>query len=302
METSPKKGKLIVVCGPTASGKSDLAVRIGKAVDGEVVSADSRQIYKGMNIGTGKITHREMKGIPHHMLDVASPKRRYTVQDFKKNAEHAMDKILIKNKVPILCGGTGFYIEAVVDNIVYPNVPPDPLLRKKLNAMDPSMLMTMIKKLDPTRAAMLDPSNKVRIVRAIEIASALGAVPPVKKEPRYDTLMIGITIPEADLRQKIEKRLHKRMRQGMIEEVKELHRKGLSWKRMEEIGLEYRYIARYLEGKLTKKEMFDQLSFEIWHYAKRQMTWFKREKRIEWYSPDAAALVLRRVNTFLERA
>lgn len=300
MVRTPPKGNLIVICGPTASGKTDLSILIAKKVDSEVVSADSRQIYKGMNIGTGKVTKQEMKGVPHHMLDIVSPKHRYTVQDFKKHADQAIDEILLKNKVPILCGGTGFYIEAVVDNVVFPDVPPNPKLREKLGGKPTEKLLDMISKLDPKRAATLDPKNKVRIVRAIEIATTLGSVPTFKKTPQYRTLMIGITIPDTELRENISKRLEKRFRQGMIKEVEKLHSKGLSWKRMEELGLEYRYIARYLSGKISKKDMVEQLTFEIWHYAKRQMTWFKKDKRIEWYSPTATDLILRRVAGFLQ--
>lgn len=295
------KDKLIVICGPTASGKSDLAVLIAKKFNGEVISADSRQVYRGMDVGTGKITAREMKGVPHHMLDIANPKHRFTVMEYKEKAEHTINEILLKKKVPILCGGTGFYIEAVVDNVVFPDVPPNTRLRKKLGAMSTMTLLQMIKKLDPHRALALDPHNKVRIVRAIEVATALGKVPPIKKQPQFDTLMIGITMPDNELRERIGKRLEKRLHHGMIEEVKKLHKKGLTWKRMEELGLEYRYIARHLEGKLSKKEMVEQLTFEIWHYAKRQMVWFKKDKRIEWYSPTAEKIIMRRVEDFLRK-
>ncbi len=280
----PKKhNKLLVIVGPNASGKSDLAVKLAKKFNGEVVSADSRQVYKGMNIGTGKITKKEMQGIPHHLLDIASPKRRFSVAQFQKKAIETIKKIQKKGKLPILCGGTGFYIQAVVEGIVIPEVKPDWALRKKLEKKTCEQLYQQLKKLDPRRAKTIDKKNKRRLIRAIEIIlKTKKRIPSLKKRVIFDTLIIGIKRDKEELKKRIKKRLLRRLKEGMIEEVKNLHKSGVSWKRLEELGLEYRYIALYLQGKLDYKEMVAQLQKAIENYAKRQMTWFKRDKRILW--------------------
>ncbi len=287
------KPKIIVVLGPTASGKSALAVRLAKELNGEIISADSRQVYKGLDIGTGKITKKEMLGIPHHLLDVADPKKVFTVQNFKDLAEEAIDKIISKGKLPIVCGGTGFYIQAIVENFIYPEVPPNQKLRKQLSKKTTSELFMMLAKKDVRRAANIDGKNKVRLIRALEIVEALGRIPTLDIGcPKYDVLQIGIKTDEKTLKEKIYKRLIFRLKQGMLKEAEKLHTKGLSWKRMEELGLEYRYLARFLQKHYKnpldyargKQEMIEQLNKEIWHYAKRQMTWFKRDKNIHWIS------------------
>lgn len=278
--------KLIAVVGPTASGKSDLAVKIAKKIGGEIISADSRQVYRGLDIGTGKITTREMRTIPHHLLDVASPKHAFTVAQYKKLTDRAITDIAKRGKIPILCGGTGFYIQAVVDNISLPDVAPDKKLRATLAKKSTSDLFAILKTLDPRRAKEIDAKNPHRLIRAIEIARALGRVPLNKKTSSpYETLFIGIALPDKELRHRIRARLGARMRQGMLAEAKRLHRQGLSWRRMEELGLEYRYLARHLQGNLTKETMLAELETAIWHYAKRQKTWFKRDTRINWFSP-----------------
>ena len=278
-----KHNKLVVIVGPNASGKSDLAVKLAKKFNGEVVSADSRQVYKGMDIGTGKITKEEMQGVPHYLLDIASPKRRFSVAQYQKKAIEAIKKIQRKGKLPILCGGTGFYVQAVVDGLVFPKVKPDWRFRKKLEQKSTKELYECLKKLDPERAKTIEKDNKRRLIRAIEIVLKTGKpVPKLQKQKLFDVLIIGIKRDKKELKERIRKRLLKRLKQGMIEEVKKLKESGLSWKRLEEFGLEYRYIAYYLQGKLSWKEMVEQLQKAIEDFAKRQMTWFKRDKRIHW--------------------
>ncbi|MBI2450624.1 MAG: tRNA (adenosine(37)-N6)-dimethylallyltransferase MiaA [Candidatus Nealsonbacteria bacterium] len=275
--------KIIVILGQTASGKSGLAVKLAKKFNGEIISADSRQVYKGMDIGTGKISKREKQGILHHLLDVASPKRRFTVAEYKKMALAAINKIFKKNKIPILCGGTGFYIQAVVDGIAIPEVKPDLLLRSGLNSLNTEALFEKIKKLDPRRANTIDRYNRRRLIRAIEIAKKIGVVPVLQKNPLpYPVLMIGIKKSPEELKKLIKKRLLKRLKQGMIAEVKKLRQSGVSWKQLEEFGLEYRWLARYLQSKLTRTVLVSLLQKDIEHFAKRQMTWFKRDNRIYW--------------------
>ena len=277
-----KKPTIVVVLGPTASGKSDLAVALAKHLNGEVVSADSRQVYKGLDIGTGKITKKEMKGVTHHLLDVIDPKNVFTVDDFRIQATRVIDDILARGKMPILCGGTGFYIQSIVDGITVPNVPTNKKLRKELSKLSVEALLTKLKKIDPARTKTVDTKNKVRLIRAIEIAEALGKVPKLKPNPKYDCLQIGIRFSDEKTRERIALRLEKRIKAGMIQEAERLHQKGLSWKRMEELGLEYRSLALYLQKKISRQEMIDQLNISIRQYAKRQMVWFKRDERIIW--------------------
>ncbi len=278
-----EKPKLIVIVGPTASGKSDLAVELALKHNGEVISADSRQVYKGLDIGSGKITTEEMQGIPHHLLDVADPQNKFTVVQYVDLAKKAIENIVSRGKTPIVVGGTGFYIEALIDGTVLPDVGPNEDLRAELQEKPVEELFSMLQALDPKRAATIDPKNPRRIIRAIEIAQVLGKVPEVTSEPLpYDVRFIGIQISPEKLRERIGSRLVKRMRNGMIDEARNLHKAGLSYQRMEELGLEYRYLAFLLQNKMTEQEMTEKLATEIWKYAKRQMTWFKRDPRIQW--------------------
>lgn len=265
---------------------------------GEVVSADSRQVYKGMNIGSGKITKAEMKGVPHHLLDIADPKKAYSVESFKKDAATAIAGIAGRGKLPIVAGGTGFYIDSLLSGEIFPEVPANKKLRATLAKKSAEALMKEITKLDPRRAKALDPFNKVRIIRAIEIARALGSVPKVKKTKAYETLYIGLLLDDEKLREKIRARLLKRVKAGMVREVSALHRRGVSWKRLYELGLEYRYVALYLQKKLTKEEMLARLEQEIIHYAKRQKQWFKRNPDIKWFSPGDTAGISAAIRRF----
>lgn len=328
--------KLIVVLGPTASGKSKMAVRLAKKLDGEIISADSRQVYKGMDIGTGKVPRDQIsnfqfppgrlltqsagqaiskqilnpkfqiqkqpyfyKRIEHHLLDVASPKRKFTVVQYRKLALEAITKIFKKGKTPILCGGTGFYIQTVVDGLSIPQVSPDWKLRKKLEKKSTDELYSLLKKLDFRRAKIIERKNKRRLIRAIEIVTKTKKpIPSLKREPLpYPVLFIGIKKKKDGLKRLIKKRLLIRLKGGMIAEVKKLKKSGLSWKRLEELGLEYKYVAQYLQGKLKYQEMIEKLEKEINNFAKRQITWFKRNGRIHWVKNQKGADVL--VKNFL---
>lgn len=278
-----KKRKVIVILGPTASGKSALAVNLAKKIKGEVISADSRQVYRVLNLGTGKITKSEMRDVRHHLLDVANPWKQFSVALYKKLAEKALGDILRRGKIPIICGGTGLYIDTLINGTILPEVEPDRKLRKKLNRKTAKPLYEILKKLDPRRAREIDQNNPRRIIRAIEIARALGRVPTYDQQPTtYDTLKIGLRLPDNELKRKIHIRLFARMSRGMAGEVKHLRASDLSWKRLDSFGLEYRYLAKYLNNKISKKEMLAKLETETWRYAKRQITWFKRDKSIFW--------------------
>ena len=302
--------KVIVILGQTSTGKSDFAVEIAKQINGEVISADSRQVYKGMDLGTGKITKKEMQKVPHYLLDVSSPSRIFTVNNYKKLADKKIEEIIKNKKIPIICGGTGFYIDTVVNNVIFPDVKPDPILRTKLEKKTKEKLFEMLEKLDKKRAENIDKNNKVRLVRAIEIAKTLGKVPALqildvsgRRPTSVEFLKIGLTLPDELLKERINIRLTKRLKKGMLEEFKNLHKASLSWKRMEALGLEYRYGAMYLQGKIDKKEMIEKINTESWHYAKRQKTWFKKDTNTIWIDPRKntdKTKVLKKIKEFLK--
>ena len=279
-----KKPKILVILGPTATGKSALAIEIARKYNGEIISADSRQVYIGLDIGTGKVTKKEMRGVPHHMLDIVSPKKVFSVAEWKKQAEEKIVDILKRGKLPIICGGTGFYIQSVVDNIMLPEVPPNKALRKKLEGKSAHELLKILEKLDWRRAKEIEQKNPIRLIRAIEIAKTLGKVPNMQKNKSpYQFIQIGLTTNKEVLKKKINARLVARIKQGMIVEAKKLHTNRLSYKRMRSLGLEYKYLANFLEKKISKQELVEKLDKEIYDYAKRQITWFKRDKKIKWF-------------------
>ncbi len=273
------KIKIVVVLGPTASGKSALAVKLAKRFKGEIVSADSRQVYKGMDIGSGKITKKEMQGVPHHLLDIASPKRNFSVGRYQKIVEKTIKVIAKKEKLPIICGGTAFYIKAITEGIELPKTKPDWKLRKELERKSVKELYEMLEKMDPRRADNIERKNPRRLIRAIEIATQ-GPVPPLNEKPKFISLKLGIK--KENLDKAIKKRLLERIDEGMIKETKRLKKSGLSWKRLEGFGLEYKWTARYLQKKISYDEMIDALYADIIRFSKKQMAWFRRDKEIEW--------------------
>jgi tRNA dimethylallyltransferase len=297
--------KVLVIVGPTASGKSALGVALAHKLNGEIVSADSRQVYKGLNIGTGKITKREMEGVPHHLLDVASPKKTFTASDFLKRGRAAIDDISKRGKLPIIVGGTGFYIDSLVGRIALPDVPPNRALRSRLSKKTAKQLYALLQKKDPARAKTMDtPSesnNKVRLIRALEIATALGTIPIIKDRPLYDVLWIGISPSDKVLRKNITIRLFARIRLGMISEAMKLHAAGLTYKRMIELGLEYRSLARLLQKKISMAELKTELQSDIWRYARKQIGYWKRNKDIEWFEPKQAAKIKETVTAWLKK-
>jgi len=283
---SSQLSKILIIVGPNSSGKTSLSIKLAKKFKGEVISADSRQVYKGLDLGTGKVTKKEMQGIKHYLLDVVSPKSRFSAAQFVELGDKAIKKILKKGKLPIVCGGTGFYVDALLYGLPQ-TVAPDWKLRQRLGRLSASALFKKLKKIDPARARTIDPHNKRRLIRALEIAQKTGApVPPQSRILKYDVLKIGVKRGKKELRERIHDRLLARMKQGMVKEVENLHKQGVSWQKLDDFGLEYRYIARYLKGDLTKEEMLTQLETAIWHYAKRQMTWFKRDKEIKWLNNE----------------
>ena len=306
---------LLIIVGPTSSGKSELAVSLAKRFNGEIISADSRQIYRGMDLGTGKIEgkwcvgkkcgrtfclHYVYKGVVHHCIDYINPRLQYSASLFQQDAKKAIADILARGKLPILCGGTAHWIDAVVYDQIIPNVKPNLKLRTKLEKQSADALFKKLTKFDPVRAKNIDRFNKRRLIRALEIIAATGKpVPQLLTAhyslPTYDTLWIGIKPADEILHSKIKKRLKQRLEQGMINEVRHLHsppkiggvsrearRGGISWRKLESFGLEYKFVSLYLQKKLTYEQMFEQLFTAIKQYSKRQRTWWKRNKEIKW--------------------
>src|SRR3990172_13150217 len=299
------KSKILVILGQTATDKTGLGVKLAKKWKGEVISADSRQVYKGLDLGTHKITKQEMRGVPHHLLDVASPKKNFSVVQFKKLAEKKITEILKRKKLPIIVGGTGFYIQAIVDNVDFPEHKPDLKLRAKLEKKNTEQLFKILKKLDPKRAKNIDQKNPRRLMRAIEIAKAIGHVPRLDtpRPSQYDALQIGLAPHPEILKAKIKYRFIKDL-DNIIAEVKKLRKNGLSWKRLKELGLYYSHVALYLQGKIKKEEMIEKISSALWQYAKRQKTWFKRDPRIYWHDPDKKkdlAKLNKQISVFLKQ-
>ena len=278
--------KIIIIVGPTASGKSALAIELARKIGGEIISADSRQVYKGLDIGTGKITKREMKGVPHHLLDIASPTRMITAHDFAIQARKAIDDITARAKTPVVVGGAGFYIDALVGRVALSTVPMDKKLRTRLMKKTPKQLFALLKRRDAARAIAIakknEFNNKHRLIRALEITH--GTPTPYMESSEYSVLWLGIKPDMQELKEKIRERLITRIKRGMIVEVQRLHKNGLSYKRMNELGLEYRYLALYLQKKITKEEVVERLSAKIWQYARRQVIYWKRNKDIRWDS------------------
>ena len=278
--------KIIIIVGPTASGKSALAIELARKIGGEIISADSRQVYKGLDIGTGKITKREMKGVPHHLLDIASPTRMITAHDFAIQARKAIDDITARTKTPVVVGGAGFYIDALVGRVALSTVPMDKKLRTRLMKKTPKQLFALLKRRDAARAIAIakknEFNNKHRLIRALEITH--GTPTPYMESSEYSVLWLGIKPDMQELKEKIRERLITRIKRGMIVEVQRLHKNGLSYKRMNELGLEYRYLALYLQKKITKEEVVERLSAKIWQYARRQVIYWKRNKDIRWDS------------------
>ncbi|TSC77361.1 MAG: tRNA dimethylallyltransferase [Parcubacteria group bacterium Gr01-1014_29] len=294
--------KLIAVVGPTASGKSELAVFLARYIKksnlggyqgAEIISADSRQIYKYLDVGTNKVPGKWQKrifmykNIPHYCIDFVHPKKTFTAAEYKTCAEQAISEIVQRGHIPILVGGTGFYIQAVVDGITLPEVSPNLKFRKRLEKKSAEELFVMLQKLDPNRAVSIDAKNPRRLIRAIEIATALGKVPVIKKQSPYDVLLIGIKKPDTELKAAIAERSKKQI-PGLIKEIKLLRKLKIPQKRIRELGFEYRLALAHLEAELpsllgrpvSKLELAHMLTRENWRYVKRQMTWFKKDKRI----------------------
>ena len=276
--------ELIVIVGPTASGKSRLAIRLAKKYGGEVISADSRQIYKGLEIGSGIVTKKEANGIPHHLIGIMNPKRTFSVAQYQRMAFREIHRIWKRNKLPILVGGTGLYIRAVTDGLIIPNVKPNPKFRKELEGKTVKELADTLKRKDPRRWAEIDRRNPRRLIRAIEIASALGKVPALKSEPiEAEILFLGIIKSQKEIKNAVRKRVSKMIQKGLIRETRALLKQGVNERKIREFGFEYANTLDFIQGKIkSESELLENIVKATLKSAKRQMTWFKKDSRINW--------------------
>jgi tRNA dimethylallyltransferase len=296
--------KLVVVAGPTASGKSSLGIALAQSFHGEIVSADSRQVYRGLDIGTAKVTPEERALAPHHLLDVADPTETYTVARFQREAIQAIDAILARGQQPLLVGGSPHYIQAVVDHLDIPPIPPQPTLRAQLEARPLDNLLAELEQLDPVCAATIDRQNPRRVIRALEVCLVTGQ--PFSEQrriaaPLYTCLLLAIDWPRPELYARIDGRVDERMQQGMVAETRQLLAEGISHERLEAFGLEYRFISRLLRGEFASEaEMVQRLKFAIHDFTRRQLTWLRKDPRIVWLDGHELAAAHAVVEGFLQ--
>ena len=286
------KPKVIVIVGPTASGKTALSIELAKKINGEIVSCDSMQIYKDMNIGSAKPTYEEMQGIKHYMIDIVSPEKRFSVAEYKKQAENAIDEILSKKKVPIVVGGTGLYVNSLIYGIEYNEIEFDEKYRKKLEAIagTPEGLEKLYQKaqhIDSKAMEIISKNDKKRIIRVLEIYHSTGKtkteleIESRKNGVKYDYKVFGINMEREKLYDRINKRVDIMLQEGLIEEVEDLIKKYKKFPTAMQ-GLGYKEVVEYLDGKLSKNEMIEKIKQETRRYAKRQLTWFRKNKEIIW--------------------
>ena len=290
-----KKEKVIVICGPTASGKTALSIELAKKINGEIVSCDSMQIYKDMNIGTAKPSIEEMQGIKHYMIDIISPDERYSVADYKKQAKEAIKEIISKGKVPIVVGGTGLYVDSLIYEINYPEIEFDEKYRedleKRLKEEGLNILYEEAKKIDEEAIKKISPNDKKRILRILEIYHATGKnKTEQEKESRktpveFDYKVFALNMDREKLYERINKRVDLMIENGLIEEVENIYKKYNKFPTAMQ-GLGYKEVVQYLEKRLTKEEMIEKIKQETRKFAKRQLTWFRKNKETIWLNAD----------------
>lgn len=295
------KPKVIVICGPTASGKTALSIELAKKINGEIVSADSMQIYKDMDVGTAKTTPEEMQGIKHYLQDFVEPDKRYSVADYKIDAEKAIEEILSKGKIPIVVGGTGLYVDSLIYGIEYQEIKFDEKYRKELEDIAlKNGLETLYKKaqdIDPEAIKKISCNDKKRIMRVLEIYKATGKtkteqeIESRKKEVKYDYKVFAIDWEREKLYERINKRVDIMIEKGLIEEVENLLKKYKEFPTAMQ-GLGYKEVVEYLNGYLTKEEMIDKIKQDTRRYAKRQITWFRKNKQTIWIGPQDLQKIL----------
>lgn len=277
--------KAVAIVGPTAVGKTKLGIEIARKFNGEIVSGDSRQVFKYLDISTGKDL-ADYGNIPYHLIDILEPNEEITVADFQKKAFSAIGKILRRKKLPVVVGGSPFYVYAVTEGWQFPKLEKDEKLRQKLNKLSLPELQNILQKIDPAAFDKIDQNNPRRLIRAIEICTLSGQdfekAKPVS-QPRYKVLLLGIKFSNEELKERIQARLIQRLNEGMIEEIQKIiTKKQASYADLERLGLEPRFISYYLQGKINREQLEDLLLKNSYRFAKRQMTWFRKDKRIKW--------------------
>ena len=286
--------KIIAVVGPTASGKTALAIEIAKEFNGEVVSCDSMQIYKHMDIGTAKPTIEEQQQVKHHMIDIVEPYENYSVAEFTKRARECIDDVVARGKVPIVAGGTGLYFDSIVENIVFPDIPNDPKVREEMIEMADlcgnQVVHDLLAQKDPQAAAKIHPNNLRRVIRALEICHVTGRTftavnADSKREPIYDTLIFGLDIDREFLYDRINNRVDQMLAEGLLEEVQGLRDMGIDRDTTAMQAIGYKEFLEFLDGRATYYEAVDKIKMESRRYAKRQLTWFRRNSGINWVEP-----------------
>lgn len=307
---SVKTPKILVITGPTATGKSALGIAMAKEHKGEIVSADSMQVYKGLDIGTAKITFQEMQGVPHHMLDIADPQEAYSVARYVQDASACVDDILSRGKLPILVGGTGLYIDSLISGRDFAGGEPSQQMRDQLNekykTLGGEALLRELGEIDPRRAEKLHPSDSKRIIRALEVFYTTGKtisqhdLETKRIPPRYDACMIALAFKDRQkLYERIDRRVDKMLDEGLVQEVKNLLNVGLAPKSTAMQAIGYKEICAYLEGKTSLLAAVELIKQESRRYAKRQMTWLRRNPAVDWILLDEADVRLRSTEFFL---
>ncbi len=297
--------KLIAIVGTNASGKSAVGLELARRYGGEIVSADSRQILRGYDLCSGKVTAEERQAVPHHLLDIAEAGVYFSLADYQSHAYAAIDDILGRGKQPFLVGGTGLYVNAVADGYELVDAGPDEALRARLEGMSTEELVRLFREKSGEVPAFLDLNNRRRLVRACEVLLSGRDIAETRAcHPRYEVLKIGVTWERPVLRQRIDERLRRRLEQGMIDEVRQGLEAGVPYEAFCNLGLEYRFIARYLRGEFGSYDEFvEKLYTAICQFAKRQMTWFRRDASIRWLEMhgDPVAEAAAWIDDFLAR-
>jgi len=281
-----EKPRVLVIVGPTASGKTSLSIALAKKFEGEIISADSRQVYRRLDIGTGKVTEEEMDAVPHHLLDVVDPQHVYTVHDYIRDGRKAIADIVSRGKLPIIVGGTFFYVDALLGRIAVPEVPPNPELRASLEELNTQTLFKKLEDTDPRRAADIDAHNRVRLIRALEIVDTVGSVPQITTEDAYDVCTIGINIDKEGLRERFRARIGLWVERGFEREVRQLLQSGLTRERLHTFGFEYQLMMEKIDTNMPDEAFIQKFIEKNWQYAKRQLTWLKRGTTIQWFDPN----------------
>lgn len=297
--------KVLCIVGPTSSGKTSLSLKLAKQFQGEIINADARQIYRGFTIGTGKPRGEwiekegrsvySVEGIDHHLIDHLSPDHVSTAAEWKQEATAGIEQIIARGHLPIIVGGTGLYIQSLIDNYDMPAVAPQPEMRERMSTMSLEDLVRELEEIDPMSADTVDLKNPRRVMRAIEVARVTGeSFRELRKKHTavIDPLFIGIEHTPEELRDRINKSIDRMLGEGWIEEVRTLHEQGVAWGAPAMTSLGYREIGMFLREEYTKKQMVEKMRIYTWQYARRQLTWFRKETRIKWIKQEKEAEAL----------